>query len=56
MTLPMPGTAISKSYTLILCLLVACLGIAFVSSGCRNSIEEPSGELDMSETVILQTD
>lgn len=40
----------------MLYLLVICVSVAIVSSGCINSIEEPPRGTDMSEIVIVQTD
>jgi len=46
----------SKGHVLAFCVLVICVGIVLVGSGCVNGAKEPTGELEMSEIVIVQSD
>ena len=46
----------SKKRVLALCVLVVCVGVALVFSGCMTSAKRPTTEGDMAETVIVQDD
>ena len=48
-------TLSTKSWALVLCTLLVCVGVGAVSSGCTNSAEF-RGSSGMSEIVIVQSD